>query len=315
MKIFRDINEIKFDKRTVLTLGTFDGIHLGHQQIIRKVVESSEEFHLRNIVITFHPHPRKVINPELQIKLLTTSEEQIEILEKLGVQNLFVINFTKEFSELTPDEFIKNYLVEKIGLSRIVIGYDHHFGKGRGGDVNFLIASGKQYGFEILQIPPFIIDNEPVSSTKIRNELESGNINKVNRMLGRTYSFSGVVVEGDKRGRKLGYPTANISLSDEDKMLPQLGIYAVLVNIDGTEHKGLLSIGKRPTFYDDGKVIPEVYIYDFNNDIYGKEIKINLVEKLRGEEKFNTAEELIRQMDIDKENGLKVLNQIKELTN
>jgi riboflavin kinase/FMN adenylyltransferase len=315
MKIFRDINEIKFDKRTVLTLGTFDGIHLGHQQIIRKVVECSEEFHLRNIVITFHPHPRKVINPELQIKLLTTSEEQIEILEKLGVQNLFVINFTKEFSELTPDEFIKNYLVEKIGLSRIVIGYDHHFGKGRGGDVNFLIASGKQYGFEILQIPPFIIDNEPVSSTKIRNELESGNINKVNRMLGRTYSFSGVVVEGDKRGRKLGYPTANISLSDEDKMLPQLGIYAVLVNIDGTEHKGLLSIGKRPTFYDDGKVIPEVYIYDFNNDIYGKEIKINLVEKLRGEEKFNTAEELIRQMDIDKENGLKVLNQIKELTN
>jgi riboflavin kinase/FMN adenylyltransferase len=315
MKIFRDINEIKFDKRTVLTLGTFDGIHLGHQQIIRKVVECSEEFHLRNIVITFHPHPRKVINPELQIKLLTTSEEQIEILEKLGVQNLFVINFTKEFSELTPDEFIKNYLVEKIGLSRIVIGYDHHFGKGRGGDVNFLIASGKQYGFEILQIPPFIIDNEPVSSTKIRNELESGNINKVNRMLGRTYSFSGVVVEGDKRGRKLGYPTANISLSDEDKLLPQLGIYAVLVNIDGTEHKGLLSIGKRPTFYDDGKVIPEVYIYDFNNDIYGKEIKINLVEKLRGEEKFNTAEELIRQMDIDKENGLKVLNQIKELTN
>lgn len=315
MKIFRDINEIKFDKRTVLTLGTFDGIHLGHQQIIRKVVECSEEFHLRNIVITFHPHPRKVINPELQIKLLTTSEEQIEILEKLGVQNLFVINFTKEFSELTPDEFIKNYLVEKIGLSRIVIGYDHHFGKGRGGDVNFLIASGKQYGFEILQIPPFIIDNEPVSSTKIRNELESGNINKVNRMLGRTYSFSGVVVEGDKRGRKLGYPTANISLSDEDKMLPQLGIYAVLVNIDGTEHKGLLSIGKRPTFYDDGKVIPEVYIYDFNNDIYGKEIKINLVEKLRGEEKFNTAEELIRQMDIDKQNGLKVLNQIKELTN
>ena len=315
MNIFRNIDEIKFDKQTVLTLGTFDGIHLGHQQIIKRVIECSEENKLRNLIITFHPHPRKVINPEMQLKLLTTNEEQINILEKLGVQNLFIINFTKEFSQLTPDEFIKNYLVDKIGLSRIVIGYDHHFGKGRGGDVEFLLAAGKKYDFEILQIQPFIIDDEPVSSTKIRAALEAGDINKVNKMLGRYYSFSGVVVEGDKRGRELGYPTANIKLSDEDKMLPQIGIYAVLVEIDGIEHKALLSIGKRPTFYNDGKVVPEVYIYDFNNDIYGKEIKVNLIQKLRGEEKFNSAEELIRQMNIDKENGLKVLNQIKELTN
>ena len=315
MNIFRNIDEIKFDKQTVLTLGTFDGIHLGHQQIIKRVIECSEENKLRNLIITFHPHPRKVINPEMQLKLLTTNEEQINILEKLGVQNLFIINFTKEFSQLTPDEFIKNYLVDKIGLSRIVIGYDHHFGKGRGGDVEFLLAAGKKYDFEILQIQPFIIDDEPVSSTKIRAALEAGDINKVNKMLGRYYSFSGVVVEGDKRGRELGYPTANIKLSDEDKMLPQIGIYAVLVEIDGIEHKALLSIGKRPTFYNDGKVVPEVYIYDFNNDIYGKEIKVNLIQKLRGEEKFNSAEELIKQMNIDKENGLKVLNQIKELTN
>ncbi|MCL6493230.1 MAG: bifunctional riboflavin kinase/FAD synthetase [Ignavibacterium sp.] len=315
MNIFRDIDEIKFDKQTVLTLGTFDGIHLGHQQIIKRVIECSEENKLRNLIITFHPHPRKVINPEMQLKLLTTNEEQINILEKLGVQNLLVINFTKEFSQLTPDEFVKNYLVDKIGLSRIVIGYDHHFGKGRGGDVEFLLAAGKKYDFEILQIQPFIIDDEPVSSTKIRAALEAGDINKVNKMLGRYYSFSGVVVEGDKRGRELGYPTANIKLSDEDKMLPQIGIYAVLVEIDGIQYKALLSIGKRPTFYNDGKVVPEVYIYDFNNDIYGKEIKVNLIQKLRGEEKFNSAEELIRQMNIDKENGLKVLNQIKELTN
>ena len=315
MNIFRNIDEIKFDKQTVLTLGTFDGIHLGHQQIIKRVIECSEENKLRNLIITFHPHPRKVINPEMQLKLLTTNEEQINILEKLGVQNLIIINFTKEFSQLTPDEFIKNYLVDKIGLSRIVIGYDHHFGKGRGGDVEFLLAAGKKYDFEILQIQPFIIDDEPVSSTKIRAALEAGDINKVNKMLGRYYSFSGVVVEGDKRGRELGYPTANIKLSDEDKMLPQIGIYAVLVEIDGIQYKALLSIGKRPTFYNDGKVVPEVYIYDFNNDIYGKEIKVNLIQKLRGEEKFNSPEELIRQMNIDKENGLKVLNQIKELTN
>jgi riboflavin kinase/FMN adenylyltransferase len=315
MNIFRNIDEINFDKQTVLTLGTFDGIHLGHQQIIKRVIECSEENKLRNLIITFHPHPRKVINPEMQLKLLTTNEEQINILEKLGVQNLLVINFTKEFSQLTPEEFVKSYLVDKIGLSRIVIGYDHHFGKGRGGDVEFLLAAGKKYDFEILQIQPFIIDGETVSSTKIRSALEVGDIYKVNKMLGRYYSFSGVVVEGDKRGRELGYPTANIKLSDEDKMLPQIGIYAVLVEIDGIEHKALLSIGKRPTFYNDGKVVPEVYIYDFNNDIYGKEIKVNLIQKLRGEEKFNSAEELIRQMNIDKENGLKVLNQIKELTN
>ncbi|MEJ5263052.1 MAG: bifunctional riboflavin kinase/FAD synthetase [Ignavibacterium sp.] len=315
MNIFRNIDEIRYDKQTVLTLGTFDGIHLGHQQIIKRVIECSEENNLRNIVITFHPHPRKIINPEMQLKILTTTEEQINILENLGVQNLFIINFTKEFSQLTPDEFIKNYLVDKIGISRIVIGYDHHFGKGRGGDVEFLKTSGKKYDFEILQIQPFIIDNEPVSSTKIRNALESGEIKRANKMLGRTYSFSGVVVEGDKRGRELGYPTANIKILDEDKMLPQIGIYAVLVELDGIEYKALLSIGKRPTFYNDGKVIPEVYIYDFNNDIYGKEIKVNLIEKLRGEEKFNSAEELIRQMNIDKENGLRVLNQIKELTN
>ncbi|WP_337865752.1 bifunctional riboflavin kinase/FAD synthetase [Ignavibacterium sp.] len=315
MNIFRKIDEIGYDKQTVLTLGTFDGIHLGHQLIIKKVIACSEENNLKNIVITFHPHPRKVINPELQLKILTTTEEQINILEKLGVQNLFIIDFTKEFAELTPEEFVKNYLVDKIGISRIVIGYDHHFGKGRGGDVEFLKASGKKYDFEILQIQPFVIDDEPVSSTKIRNALESGEIKRANKMLGRTYSFSGVVVEGDKRGRELGYPTANIKISDDDKMLPQIGIYAVLVELDGIEHKALLSIGKRPTFYNDGKVIPEVYIYDFNNDIYGKEIKVKLIEKLRGEEKFNSAEELIRQMNIDKENGLRVLNQIKELTN
>ncbi len=315
MNIFRDINEIKFDKNTVLTLGTFDGIHLGHQEIIKRVIETSETENLRNLVITFHPHPRKVINPEMNLKLLTTSVEQIKIFEQLGVKNLFIINFTKEFSQLTPNEFIKNFLVEKIGLRKIVIGYDHHFGKGRGGDVEFLNSCADKYGFEVSQIQQFLVDNEPVSSTKIRAAIESGDIQRANKMLGRTYSFSGVVIEGDKRGRELGYPTANIKLNDKDKLLPQIGIYAVMVELNGITYKALLSIGKRPTFYNDGEVIPEVYIYDFNDDIYGQEIKVNVIQKLRGEEKFNSAEELIRQMNIDRENGLKVLNQIKELTN
>lgn len=315
MNIFNDIDEIKFDKDTVLTLGTFDGIHSGHQEIIRRVIDCSEKENLRNVVITFHPHPRKVINPELNLKLLTTSAEQINIFEQLGVKNLLIINFTKEFSQLTPEKFIKDFLVDKIGIRKIVIGYDHHFGKGRGGDVEFLISSGKKYDFEVIQIKPFLVDSEPVSSTKIRIAIENGDIHKANKMLGRTYSFSGIVIEGDKRGRELGYPTANIKLNDADKLLPQIGIYAVMAELNGMNHKALLSIGKRPTFYQDGAVIPEVYIYDFNDDIYGQEIKVSVIQKLRGEEKFNSAEELIRQMNLDKENGLKVLNQIKELTN
>ncbi|AFH48354.1 Riboflavin kinase [Ignavibacterium album JCM 16511] len=315
MNIFSDIDEIKFDKNTVLTLGTFDGIHSGHQEIISRVIDCSEKENLRNLVITFHPHPRKVINPELNLKLLTTSDEQIKIFEQLGVKNLLIINFTKEFSQLTPEKFIKDFLVDKIGIRKIVIGYDHHFGKSRGGDVEFLISSGKKYDFGVIQIPPFLIDNEPVSSTKIRAAIENGQIDKANRMLGRTYSFSGIVIEGDKRGRELGYPTANIKLNDTDKLLPQIGIYAVMVELNGMNYKALLSIGKRPTFYNDGAVIPEVYIYDFNNDIYGQNIKVSVIQKLRGEEKFNSAEELIKQMNLDKENGLKVLNQIKKLTN
>lgn len=315
MNIFRDINEIKFDKNTVLTLGTFDGIHLGHQEIIKRVLETSETENLRNLIITFHPHPRKVINPELNLKLLTTADEQIKIFGRLGVENLFIINFTKEFSQLTPNEFIRNILVDKIGLRKIVIGYDHHFGKGRGGDVEFLHSCADKYGFDVSQIQPFLIDNEAVSSTKIRTTIENGDIQRANKMLGRIYSFTGVVVEGDKRGRELGYPTANIKLNNADKLLPQIGIYAVTVEINGNLHKALLSIGKRPTFYNDGEVIPEVYIYDFNDNIYSQEIKVNVILKLRGEEKFNSAEELIRQMNIDKENGLKALNQIQELTN
>lgn len=315
MKIYTELNDLVKDNNTVLTLGTFDGIHLGHQEIIKRVVECSERENLRNTVITFRPHPRKVINPELNIKLLTTSEEQIEIFEKLGVENLLIINFTKEFSELSPEKFLEDYLISKIGLKKIVIGYDHHFGKARGGDINLLKAMSEKFKFEILQIEPYLINDEPVSSTKIRIALENGDIEKANSMLGRYYSFSGVVVEGDKRGRELGYPTANIKLNNSEKLLPQVGIYAVLVEMDNKVYKALLSIGKRPTFYDDGEIVPEVYIYDFNSDIYGKELKINLISRLRGEEKFKSADELITQMNIDRENGLRVLNNIIELTN
>lgn len=315
MKIFNDINEITRDDRTILTVGTFDGVHRGHQEIIKRVVDISNQESLRNLVITFYPHPRKVIKPESSIQLLTTQKEQSELLKQLGVDNHLKIKFTPSFSEVTSYQFIKEYIVEKIGVTKIVIGHDHHFGKAREGNVGFLKSISKEFGFDVIEIPSFEIDSVVVSSSAIRNELLKGNISFANKMLGRNYSLSGEVVKGDGRGRTLGYPTANIQLDDEEKLLPMLGIYAVYIFIEDKKHYGLLSIGKRPTFYNNGNIIPEVFIYDFNSDIYGYNVKVEIIEKIRGEEKFNSAEELINQMNKDKQNGLEIFNKFEQLNN
>lgn len=315
MRVIKDFSEIDRDDKTVLTIGTFDGVHRGHQKIIKKVVEISKTESLRNLIITFYPHPRKVINPNSNINLLTTQEEQAEILNQLGVDNHLKINFTRSFSEITSYQFIKEYIVEKIGVKKIVIGHDHHFGKSREGNIDFLKSVSSEFGFEVIEVPPFEIDSVLVSSSMIRSELKNGNILLANRMLGRNYFFTGKVVNGDGRGRTLGYPTANIKLNDDDKLLPMLGIYAVFIFIDGKRYNGLLSIGKRPTFYTNGNIIPEVFIYDFQADIYGKEVRVEILEKIRGEEKFNSSEELIKQMDSDKQNGLKIFNKLNQLNN
>ncbi len=315
MKVIKDISEIQRDENTILTIGTFDGVHKGHQEIIKKVVEISKRESLRNLIITFYPHPRKVINPDSDINLLTIQEEQIEILDQLGVENHLKINFTKSFSEITSYQFIKEYIVEKVGVKKIVIGHDHHFGKSREGNVEFLKSISTEFGFEVIEIPPFKEDDFFVSSSVIRKELQNGNIILSNKLLGRYYHFSGKVVNGDGRGKTLGYPTANIELDNQDKLLPMLGIYAVFILIDGIRFNGLLSIGKRPTFYNDGKIIPEVFIYDFQSDIYGKKVKIEIIEKIRGEEKFNSPEDLIKQMDLDKQNGIKIFNKLNQLNN
>lgn len=310
MNLINNITDIIRDDKTVLTVGTFDGVHRGHQEIIKTVVEISKNEKLRSIVITFSPHPRKVINPDLEIKLLTTQSEQMDIISQLGVENYLRILFTKNFSELSSYQFIKEYLVEKIGVRKIVIGHDHHFGKAREGNVDFLKSISNQFNFDVVEIPPFKVNSALVSSSTIRRELQAGNIILANQMLGRNYSFSGIVINGDGRGRTLGYPTANIQLDYEDKLLPMTGIYAVFVFVDQIKHNGLLSIGKRPTFYDNGKIVPEVYIYDFQSDIYGKKVKIEILEKIRNEEKFSSSDELIKQMNLDKQNGLKIFNKL-----
>jgi riboflavin kinase / FMN adenylyltransferase len=310
IKVFRKLSDIEFDKNTVLTLGTFDGVHLGHQQIISAVVENSRKNKLRNLVLTFDPHPRKVLSKDDKIYLLSSLEEKVEMFNKLGVENVFVIEFTKEFSQQSAEQFITNFLLKGIGVSEIVIGYDHHFGKGRGGNADTLTSIGLESGFKINIIQPYKLDDIILSSTKVRNALLEGDVLSVKKMLGRYYRFSGTVVGGDKRGRALGYPTANIDLEVKEKLLPFIGIYVVKVILHNQIYNGLLSIGRRPTFYEDGEVVSEVYIYDFNRQIYGDKISIDLVERLRGEEKFSSTDELISQMNKDKENGIKVLNNL-----
>lgn len=310
MQVFDSIKDLTKNKNTILTLGTFDGIHPGHLKIIDKLVSCSKEKGCRNVVITFHPHPRTVLSSGNDVKMLTTQEERKNLLEKNGVENFLTINFTKEFASLTAEQFIYDYLINGISLTEIVLGHDHHFGKGRGGNVDLLKKIGEKENFSVTIVDAFYINDEIVSSTKIRNAISEGNLKRANTLLGRNYSFSGTVVGGDKRGRELGYPTANIKLSSQEKLLPAIGIYAVKVLLENEQHIGLLSIGNRPTFYNEGELVTEVYIYNFNREIYGDVVTIELIDRLRGEEKFNSAEDLINQMNKDKENGLKIFNEL-----
>jgi len=310
MKIIKDLAEIKRDDKSVVTLGTFDGLHLGHQQIVDEVIRKSKQIEGRNFLVTFEPHPRKIIPGRNDVKLLSTLDEKIGILEKLVLDNLFVINFTTEFSRQSPEDFVKTYLGDSIGLNEIVIGYDHHFGKERDGNVELLQKLGKEFGFLVTRIPEFSANGEVVSSTKIRNALLAGDVVKAGEMLGRFYSFKGVIVRGDGRGRKLGFPTANISVDDKDKLIPAKGIYAAECIVENKKHFGLLSLGSRPTFHKDGEIIPEFYIFNFDKDIYDQLMQVNLVEKIRDEEKFNSVDDLIIQMKKDEETGRKILSKL-----
>ena len=310
MKVYQHLNEIERDPNTVLTIGTFDGIHLGHQEILKKLFEKNRFHKGRSFLITFHPHPRKVISKADGLKILSTPEEKALVLEKMGLENLFIINFTREFSRQSPIEFFKKYIISKIGLKEIVIGHDHKFGKGREGTSETLKTLGKEFNFEISMVDEYKFGGETISSTKLRHAIMDGDIKRANSFLGREYTFSGTVISGDKRGRLLGYPTANIKLDDNDKLLPGLGIYAAEVIIDNRKFASLLSIGKRPTFYDNGEIVPEVYIYNFNKNIYDKKITVNVLEKIRKEEKFSSPEELINQMNKDREAGIKIFDKI-----
>jgi riboflavin kinase/FMN adenylyltransferase len=314
MRVFRDLNDLPEFNNSVITIGTFDGVHKGHQKLIERINTLAAEQGGESIIITFHPHPRIVINPEdKSLRLLNTIEEKTELLEKYGVDNTVIVPFSRDFSEQSAQEYVSNFLVKNFRPKSIVIGYDHKFGKDRSGDYHLLEQMKGMYGYSMEEISKETLDDIGISSTKIRNSLQSGDINLANDLLGHSYRVTGTVVRGLQNGRKLGYPTANLQIADEYKLIPKTGIYAVRVYShqwpQGTPargyYHGMLSIGYNPTFEGKEQTI-EVNILDFNHDIYGSTLTLEFVEYLRDEKKFNSLDDLIEAIKGDEVNTRKI---------
>lgn len=310
MQIHSDVNNFPEVSYAIVTSGTFDGVHVGHQKILERLHETAKELKGESVVITFWPHPRYVLsNIENELKLLSTIEEKIELLDKNKVDHLIIIPFTKEFSQMTSEEFIQEILIRKIRTKKLVIGYDHRFGKNREGSFDYLKENEAKYGFAIEEIPEEDVHNIAVSSTKIRNALLGGEVEIANEFLGRYYSLRGTVMEGDKIGRKLGYPTANIYLKENYKLIPGDGIYAGLISVKNKKYKGLIYIGERPTIEGIKRNI-EAFIFDFKENIYGESIEVSFIKFIRGDMKFDNLEELKIQIKNDEEIGHVILDSI-----
>lgn len=307
MKVYQSIEEFKPLAHAVSTIGTFDGVHAGHAKIISRLCEMARNEGGESVVLTFFPHPRMVLQPDdNNLKLLTTMSERIELLKKSGVDHIIIQPFNKEFSRQSAVEFVRDILVNKIGTKTLVIGYDHHFGRNREGSFKDLEEMAPIYGFRLEEIPKHVINEIAVSSTKIRNSLLTGDVQTANHLLGYEFSLSGKVVDGDKIGRTLGFPTANISIAEQYKLIPATGIYAVLIKVGEKVHKGMLYIGYRPVVQ--GKRLSvEVNIFDFNENIYNNNITVLLIARVRDDIHLSSLEELKKKMNEDKLVATKLL--------
>lgn len=308
MKVYNNISELPKINNAIVTQGTFDGVHIAHQVILKQLKEIAQIKGGETVLITFDPHPRTVLFPEDHgLQLLNTPEEKISLLEFQGIDHLVILPFTKEFSRLSSLDFIKNILIDAIGTKYLVIGYNHRFGKNREGSFEHLKDFAPTYGFEIFEISAQDLDEIAVSSTKIRSALLNGEVSLAARFLGKPYAIEGIVVQGRQLGRTIGYPTANIQIVNSLKLIPQDGVYAVWVWVQGKKFGGMLNIGQNPTIEGKGRSI-EVNIFEFSESIYNQKISIQFVDKLRDEIKFNTLEELKSCLDMDKLQTLKVLS-------
>ncbi len=298
MKTYSSIYNFHSKQKTIVTLGTFDGVHLGHQMIIRKLVTASKLLGGESLVLTFFPHPRMVLKQDDTIKLLNTMEEKIALLERYGLDNLVIHTFDTAFSQLSAEEFVSEVLVKQFNVGKIIIGYDHRFGKNRTADIHDLRAFGLKYDFEVEEISAQEIDHVSISSTKIRKALEVGDVAMANEYLGYDYNFSGTVVSGKKLGRTIGYPTANIQIPENYKLVPKNGIYIVSSILDGILVHGMMSVGVNPTFSNHPYSI-EVNFLDWEGDLYGKTIRINIHNRIRDEERFDQLDLLIEKIQQD----------------
>lgn len=296
-------------QNAVVTSGTFDGVHFGHQKILKKIVKTAREINGKSVVLTFWPHPRFVLFPEEKtLKLLSTFEEKAQLLKEVGIDYIVKVEFTKEFSQLSSETFIQNMLVEQLKTKKLIIGYDHRFGKNRSGSFEYLKENSDRFGFEVEEIPRQDIDDVGVSSTKIRQALFHGEVDKAAEFLGRFYSITGNVVEGKKIGTQLGFPTANIHIAEEFKLIPKDGAYAIRAKVNDHWYKGMLNVGIRPTVGGLHRVI-ETHLFEFQEQIYNHPIQIEFVKHLREEKKFDSLEDLKNQLQKDKMTSLLLLEE------
>ena len=299
----------KYDKlqNTVITIGTFDGVHIGHRKILERLINSAKTSGLRATVLTFFPHPRMVLQKDAGLKLLNTVEEKAAIMEAIGLDCLIVHPFTKAFSRLTATDFVRDILVNELRAKKIIIGYDHRFGRNRNANIQDLIAFGNTLDFEVEEIPAQEIDEVSVSSTKIRKALESGDIPTANRYLGYPYMLTGTIKRGKGLGRKLSFPTANLHIAEDYKLIPKNGVYVIQSNLNGAPVNGMMNIGVNPTV-DGSKRSIEIHFFDFQDNLYGKKLQIEILHRLRDEKRFDSVEDLRKQLEKDKKNALAIIS-------
>lgn len=309
MKVYYSLEEVPLIKNPVLTLGTYDGVHTGHQKIIDFLNKSAERIGGESVLFTFHPHPRMVLHPEdHNLELIQNVDRRIERLEEAGIDHLILFPFTKEFSRMGATEFVRNILVNQLNVKLLTIGYDHHFGRNREGNIQLLKELAPVYNFEVEEIPAFQLEEVNVSSTKIRKAIHAGDMETANLYLGRPFRFTGKVVEGDKIGNTIGFPTANIGNIEDTQIIPKLGAYTVQVRVDGEIHAGMMNIGYRPTINDKRERRIEVNLFDFNKNIYGLKVEVFVLNRIREEQNFNSLEELKSQLEKDEKESRNFLD-------
>jgi riboflavin kinase/FMN adenylyltransferase len=309
LKVYYSLEEVPTIKNPVLTLGTYDGVHIGHQQIIDFLSKSAKRIDGETVLFTFHPHPRMVLYPDdHNLELIQDMGRRIECLEEAGIDHLILVPFTKEFSRQSAIEFVRNTLVNSLQVKLLTIGYNHHFGRNREGNIDLLRELSAIYNFEVEEIPAFKLEEVSVSSTKIRNAIKAGEIEKANSYLGHVFRFKGTVIHGDKIGTQLGYPTANIGEIEATQLTPAAGVYAVKTKVADQFFQGMLNIGTRPTVSASNEQRIEVHIFDFSKDIYGSEIELYFIDKIRDEKSFKSKEDLIEQLGKDEVNCKRIFD-------